>query len=125
MARGAGLLLKVRGERRFLPAILVQSVVPTPRLSDVPGSALRLALIAGRVLPVLELGAPGAELVVCLAEGETVALAGVEVQDAGAFQPEGEGVSVDGISIPPLDVGAELLRVAPRPSRPPREGAAP
>jgi hypothetical protein len=110
MASGAGLLLKVRGQSWFLPAEAVQNVVPTPRLSAVPGSAVRLAMIAGRVVPVLELGPPSGQLVVCLADGEPVALAGVEVLDSGIFEQS---------AAPPLDVALELEQAAPRPSRPP------
>ena len=110
MPAGAGLVVRVRSERRFLPAILVQNVVPTPRLSKVPGSALRLALVQGRVLPVVELGPPGGELVVCHNEGETVALAGLEVEKSGFFPAAGDGVLVEDQPVSPFDIAQELRR---------------
>jgi hypothetical protein len=108
MPAGAGLVVRLRSERRFLPAILVQNVVPTPRLSRVPGSTLCLALVQGRVLPVLELGPPGGVLVVCHNEGEAVALAGLEVEKSGFFPAAGDGVLVEEESVSPLDIAHEL-----------------
>ena len=110
MPAGAGLVVRVRSERRFLPALLVQNVVPTPRLSGVPGSPLKLALVAGRVLPVVELGEPRGELVVCHSDGETVALAGLEVELSGFFPAAGAGVLVEDQTVSALDIAAELAR---------------
>lgn len=113
MSGGAGLVLRVRGERRFLPALLVESIVPTPRLSAFPGSALRLALIGGRVVPVLELGEQQSQLVLSRVDGEALALSGVEVEESGFFQAEGDGVRLGDELIAPFDLAAELARVAP------------
>lgn len=110
MSSGAGLVLLVRGEARFLPAILVQSVQTMPRLSPVPGSSLRLSWVGGRVIPVAAIGDGGPHLVVCLADGEVVGLGGVEVERSGFFSPSGDGVLLDGQTVPPLDVTAELER---------------
>lgn len=112
MPAGAGLVLSVRGEPRFLPALLVHSVQACPRLSGVPGSPLGMAWVAGRVIPVARLGEHGPHLVVCLSAGEVVGLAGVEVEKTGFFEPSGDGVSCDGRTVKPLDVTRELERAA-------------
>lgn len=110
MPAGAGLVVRLGTERRFLPAILVQNVVPAPRLSRVPGSAIRLALVQGRVLPVVELGPAQGELVVCHNEGEAVALAGLAVEESGFFPAAGDGVLVGEQRVQALDISAELQR---------------
>ncbi len=110
MRSGAGLVLSVRGERRYLPALLVQTVVARPRLSPVPGSPLSLAWVSGRAIAVAEAGS-GPHLVVCVAGNEIVGVAGVEVDGAGFFTPQGDGVLFEGSEVPPFDVAAELERV--------------
>lgn len=110
MPAGAGLVLSVRGEPRFLPALLVHSVLSCPRISAVPGSALGMAWVGGKVIPVARLDERGAHLVVCLAAGEVVGLAGVEVQRSGFFDPSEDGVLCDGVTVRPLDVARELER---------------
>lgn len=112
MPAGAGLVLSVRGEPRFLPALLVHSVQARPRLSPVPGSPIRMAWVGGKVIPVARVGGEGPHLVVCLAGGEVVGLSGVEVEATGFFQPSGDGVLRDGRPIPPLDLARELERAA-------------
>lgn len=108
MASGAGIVLGLRGEDHFLPALLVHSVQSRPRLSSVPGSGLGMAWVGGKVIPVARVGVEGSHMVVCLASGETVGLAGVEVKEAGFFPPSGDGVLYEGKSVPQLDVSKEL-----------------
>lgn len=112
MPAGAGLVLSVRGQSHFLPALLVHSVQSCPRLSPVPGSSLAMAWVGGKVIPVARIGDQGSHLVVCLAGGEIVGLSGVEVQKTGFFDASGDGVSCDGQTIPPLDVARELSLAA-------------
>jgi hypothetical protein len=108
MPAGAGLVLSVRGEPRFLPALLVHSVSSCPRLSRVPGSPLGMAWVGGKVIPVARIGDQGSHLVVCLTGGEVVGLSGVEVQKTGFFDPSGDGVLCEGQTVRPLDVAREL-----------------
>ena len=115
MAGAAGVLLRIRGETRFLPATQVEAILPTPRLSEVPGSAFRLALIAGRVVPVLELGPPSGHVVVCSAGGEAVALAGVSVEEAGFVMADADGVT-------PFDIARELANAGMISGSPSGEG---
>lgn len=108
MGSGAGMIVSVRGEPRFLPALVVHSVHARPRLSAVPGSPLALAWVAGKVVPVARLGEAGPHLVVCLSGGEVVGLWGVEVLDTGFFQKSEHGVEHAGQSVAPLDVALEI-----------------
>jgi hypothetical protein len=108
MSAGAGLLLTAGGKRHFLPAFVVESVVPMPRLSAVPGSRVKLGLVKGRVLSVLELGPPSSHLVVCVVDGEPIGLSGVNVERSGFFEPRAGGVDVDGVLVSVFDV-AEMV----------------
>ncbi len=108
MKSAAGLVLQARGERRFLPALFVENVVPMPRLSAVPGSSQKLALVRGRVISVVELGPPSSHLVVCLRDGEPVGLSGARVERTGFFPELGDGVELDGEAIAPFDLKREL-----------------
>jgi hypothetical protein len=108
MARGAGLVLSIPGGRRFLPAFLVERVVPMPRLSSVPGSGVKLALVRGRVISVLELGPRSSHLVVCTVNGEPVGLSGLEVERSGFFEAHAEGVEVDGEIVSAFDPSKEV-----------------
>jgi hypothetical protein len=108
MASSAGVIVSVRGEERFLPALIVHSVHSQPRLSPVPGSPLGLAWVAGKVVPVARLSDDGPHLVVCLSRGEVVGLSGVEVLDTGFFAPSDRGVERQGRQVEPLDVSAEI-----------------
>jgi hypothetical protein len=50
--------------------------------------------------------------VLCVVNGETVALSGVAVERTGFFEPaDGGGVTLDGERVPPLDVALHLARV--------------
>lgn len=125
MAEHAGLVIRARGRRWFLPAMLVEQVMSTPRLSPVPGSAVQMALVEGRVLPVVALGEEGQHLVVCHAGSEPLGLAGVEVEHGGKFEAhEGhEGsVEVGDELVPALDLSAELLKATLRTGAPEERG---
>lgn len=111
MAKGAGLLLTTDRGRRFLPAFLVDRVVPMPRLSSVPGARVKLALVKGRVISVLELGPPSSHLVVCLVNGEPVGLSGLNVERSGFFEARAEGVEVDGDIVTAFDPAKEISRL--------------
>jgi hypothetical protein len=79
-----------------------------PRLSPVPGSHVKLALVKGRVLSVLELGPPSSHLVVCVVDGEPVGLSGVNVERSGFFDARADGVEVDGAIVSAFDVAAVI-----------------
>jgi hypothetical protein len=115
--RRGGVVLRVAGELRFLPAPLAVRVAPAPRLTAVPGAPPELAGIAvheGTVLPVLAVGEARGEMVVCQHAGELVGIVGGEVVRTGTFDaaPERpELVMVEGQPVRPLDVATVYTRV--------------
>lgn len=126
-ARG-GVVLRVDGELRFLPATLAAHVAPAPRITAVPGAPpdlLGIAMHEGTIVPVVAIGAARAEMVVCQHAGELLGLVGGVVVRTGRFEAvEGRAdlVQVDGERARQLDVGALYARVQTggRPSRAPR-----
>jgi hypothetical protein len=126
-ARG-GLVLRVDGELRFLPATLAARVAPAPRVTAVPGAPpdlLGIAMHEGTIVPVVAIGAARGEMVVCQHAGELVGLLGGEVVRSGRFEAvvgRADVVQIDGERARQLDVGALYARVQTggRPSRPPR-----
>lgn len=107
----AGLLVRSQRGEGFVPADVAESVVPAPTLSGVTGAPLDMALLGGRVLPVLPLGPRTGTLLVCRLEGELVAFSGLEVDRAGFFGAAADGVLVDGRFVPDLDLAGELRNV--------------
>ncbi|MES1177879.1 MAG: hypothetical protein ABUL62_26375 [Myxococcales bacterium] len=110
MARRAGLLVRRAGELSFLPASVAKSLLPLPRLSKVPWDSAQMALVGGDVVAVLELAEPCGVLVLCELEGQTLALSGLSAERAGSWPESGTGVSVDGVEVPGLDLGAALTQ---------------
>jgi hypothetical protein len=110
MAAGAGIVVRARGRRWYVPALLVQRVMLSPRLSPIPGQPLRMALVEGRVVPVLPLGDDGNHLIVCHSDGEPLGIAGVDVEQSGFFEAADGGVRVNDEVLPQLDLAAELAR---------------
>ena len=109
----AGVIVKLAGELRFLPAQAVRRFVPPPTLSDVSGTGLTMALVDGQVLAVIAVGPRGAALTVCEVGGEQVGLIGADPLDVGFFDADGAGVSFRGHRVSALDV-AELVRASAR-----------
>ncbi len=109
----AGVIVRLRGELRFLSAHLVRRFVPPPTLSDVAGTGLTMALVDGQVLAIIPVGPRGAALTVCEVGGELVGLLGADPEAVGFFEPDGAGVTFDGQNAPELDV-AELVRASAR-----------
>jgi hypothetical protein len=115
----AGVLVLYRGERRFVPAEVALGILPRPVVSRVPGSGLGMALVSGRVVPVVDLGHDRRQLLLCDFAGEAIGLGGLELLGAGFFDRDGEAVRVGAERILPLDVGSELFPAgeAPRSAR--------
>jgi hypothetical protein len=109
----AGVIVRLKGEPRFLSAHLVRRFVPPPTLSDVAGTGLTMALVDGQVLAIIAVGPRGSALTVCEVGGELVGLLGADPEAVGFFEPNGVGVSFQGQTAPDLDV-AELVRASAR-----------
>jgi hypothetical protein len=109
----AGVIVRLKGEPRFLSAHLVRRFVPPPTLSDVAGTGLTMALVDGQVLAIIAVGPRGSALTVCEVGGELVGLLGADPEAVGFFEPDGAGVAFGGQTAPDLDV-AELVRASAR-----------
>jgi hypothetical protein len=113
MSERAGIIVRAGEELGFLPATTARSIVPLPPISPVANTPLQMALVNGRVLPVLALASPTNVLVVCELDDEPIGVSGLEVQRAGAFETTDRGVLVDGRSVPELDLVGALRSMEP------------
>jgi len=108
MAQRAGLLVRHGGKLVFLPASIARWLLPLPRLTKIPWDSAQMALVGGEVVAVLALGEPSGELLLCEYEGQAVALSGLSAARVGFWPASESGVSVDGVSVPDLDLSAAL-----------------
>ncbi|HEY8041942.1 MAG TPA: hypothetical protein VIF15_19200 [Polyangiaceae bacterium] len=115
--RRGGVVLRIDGTLRFVPAAVAVRVAPAPRVTAVPGGPEELigvALHEGAIVPVVAVGSARGEMVVCQHAGELVGLVGGEVVRTGTFEPVPglpDLVDVDGEPARPLDVAAIYARV--------------
>lgn len=107
----AGVIVKLSGKPRFLPAHSVRRFAPRPILSDVAGTGLTMALVDGQVIAIIAVGARGSALTVCEVAGELVGLLGADPEAVGFFEARGDAVSYRGELAEALDV-AELVRAS-------------
>ncbi|HEY6460369.1 MAG TPA: hypothetical protein VIY73_09465 [Polyangiaceae bacterium] len=116
-ARRGGVVVRVDGKLRFLPASQAIRVTPAPRITPVPGAPVELVGIAvheGVVLPVVAVGPARGEMIVCQHAGELLGIVGGHVEHTGSFDVVGERpelVDVGGEAAHPLDVAALYARV--------------
>ena len=123
MSTRAGLLVRRHGELSFLPSSTVRSLVGLPRITQLPWDCAGMALIAGEIVAVIELGEPSGVLVLCEVDGCAFALSGLFAERVGAWPESPEGVRVDGVAVPMLDLRTPLARF--RRSSPPQKDRAP
>jgi hypothetical protein len=115
--RRGGVVLRVAGELRFVPAPVAMRVAPAPRLTSVPGAPPELVGIAvheGVVVPVVAVGEARGDMVVCQHAGELVGIIGGEVVRTGSFDvvaDRPELVLVDGERARPLDIATVYARI--------------
>ncbi len=108
MAQRAGLLVRRSGTLLFLPASVARWILPLPRLTKIPWDSAQMALVGGEVVAVLALGEPSGELLLCEFEGQALALSGLSADRVGFWPASESGVSVDGTTVPALDLSAAL-----------------
>lgn len=108
MSRRPGILVRAGGELGFVPADVARQVVPLPTLSPVATTPLQMAVVGGRVVPVVALGSPTRALLVCEIDGESVGFSGLEVERAGAFDAADGGVVVGDRTVRELDLSGAL-----------------
>jgi hypothetical protein len=104
MSERAGLLVRAGGELGFVPATTARAVVRLPPISPVASTPLGMALVNGRVVPVVALGSPTSFLVVCELDDEQVVFSGLDVSVVGVFEACERGVVVGEHSVPELDL---------------------
>jgi hypothetical protein len=104
----AGLLVRAGGELGFVPATVAKSLVRQPVSSPVTSTPLQMALVAGQVVPIVAIGSPTGELVLCEFDGEIVGFSGLEVERAGTFEAADGGVVADGRVLHDLDLEGVL-----------------
>jgi chemotaxis signal transduction protein len=115
--RVGGLLLRVDGVLRFVPAAVALRVAPPPRVTPVPGAPPELVGIAiheGVIVPVLAIGAPRGEMIVCQHGGELLGLVGAEIVRTGSFDVAAarpDAILHQEQLVEPFDVAATYARV--------------
>lgn len=82
-----------------------------------------MALVGGEVVAVLVLGEPSGELLLCEFEGQAMALSGLSADRVGFWPASESGVSVDGVTVPALDLSEALKQF--RSDRPSAQECAP
>jgi hypothetical protein len=123
-----GLLLRVRGELRFVPATVALRVAPPPRVTPVPGAPPELAGIAlheGAIVAVVAVGSEVGEMIVCQHAGELLGVVGCEIVQTGLFDAAADRpgmVEHEGETVQPLELAAIYGRIQAS-ARPGRWGA--
>jgi hypothetical protein len=107
----AGLLVRSRGELTFLPASIIRAIRQDVVVTPYPSSELGMALVAGRVVPVLSLGDEGRALIVCDVDGELVGISGLEPIQSGFLDGDERGPVHEGVLIPTLRIEEHLERL--------------
>lgn len=100
----AGLLVRRGGQTAFIPAAVVRFIRYDVVVTPFPGTELGMALLAGRIVPVISLGPSGRALVVCDVEGETIAFSGIEPLRSGFFEGDERGPVESSAIIPVLPI---------------------
>lgn len=108
MSERAGILVRAGGELGFVSASIARSLVRLPVSSPVASTPLQMALVSGQVVPIVALGSPTGELVLCEIDGEIVGFSGLEVERAGAFEAVEGGVVAEGRTLRDLDLASVL-----------------
>jgi hypothetical protein len=111
-ARRGGVVVRLGGTLRFLPASVVIGITACPPISRVPGapkSLLGIVHTGGEIVPVVAVDeARTTPLLVCRYLGEPVGLLGCDIVSTGMFDVDEatESVTVDGASARALDLAA-------------------
>jgi hypothetical protein len=108
MTRRPGVLVRAGGELGFVPAHVARQVVPLPTLSPVATTPLQMAMVSGRVVPVVALGSPTRALLVCELDGEMIGFSGLDVERAGEFDATDGGVVLGDRTVRDLDLSGAL-----------------
>jgi hypothetical protein len=105
MALAAAVVVRGPSGRAFVRADSARQILAASPISRVPNSRLGMALVAGRVVSVVELGAASGALLLCDFAGEPVAFSGLDIERVGLFETDAHGANVDGERLPELVLG--------------------
>jgi len=100
----SGLLVRHNGKLAFIAAGWVKFVRYDVVVTPFPGMQLGMALMGGRVVPVIALGQESKALIVCDVDGETVAFAGLEPLKSGFFDGDEQSPLEDNEPVPALPI---------------------
>lgn len=98
----SGLLVEHEEALAFLPASVVRAVRSDLVVTPFPGKQLGMALVNGKVIPVIYLGCLKHSLIICELDGEQFALAGLTPVRSGFFDGDDEQPFHDGLPVPQL-----------------------
>jgi hypothetical protein len=107
----AAVIVRGPSGRSFVRAESACQILAQPTISRVPNSELCMALVAGRVVSVVELAGSSGALLLCELEGEAVGFSGLVIERVGLFEVDASGAYVDDSLLPEL-VPSDLLRRA-------------
>ncbi len=100
----AGLLVRYKGELAFIPADVVRYVRYDVVVTKFPGTELGMALLGGRVVPVVSLGPKERALLICDIDGEVIAVSGLEPLKSGFFDGDEHGPIESDTRVPVLPI---------------------
>ena len=95
-----GLLVRYRGKLSFIQSTVVRFIRYDVAVTRFPGTELGMALLTGRIVPVILLGQDNKALVVCELDGESVAFSGLEPIRSGFFEGDEQRPLESGELIP-------------------------
>lgn len=116
-AKRGGVLLRLDGALRFVPASVALAVTTPPQIARVPGAPemlLGAALHEGEVVPVIAIGGTRESMLVCSCHGEKVGFLGARIEATGLYDaaPGGlDGVLHAGEIARTLDLSTIYARV--------------
>jgi hypothetical protein len=108
-----GLLVRYRGGRlgttegpalAFIASTVVRFIRYDVTVSRFPGSVLGMALITGRIVPVISLGKETNALIVCELDGEAIAFSGLEPIRSGFFEGSDTKAIESGENVPEFPI---------------------
>ncbi len=96
----AGLLVRYRNELAFIASTIVRFIRYDVAVTRFPGTEFGMALLTGRIVPVIDLGQENKALVVCELDGEPIAFSGLEPIRSGFFEGDDQQPLEAGTVIP-------------------------
>lgn len=104
----AGLLVHNSGALGFIPAAIIRTIRHDIVVTRLPNSELGMALVLGRVVPVISLGDEGRTLIICEVDGELFAISGLEPIESGIFDGDERGMRHEGAWVRTLAIEEQV-----------------